>query len=316
MIKCRVCANITNNRLYSFVERYLGLGDSFDYIRCSKCNSLSIVDLPGNLEKYYPSTYYSYRIITYNRIMSYFKKHRDRYLLGKKSILGFLLSHYFDAPPYIEWLVQLGIPSGASILEVGSGAGALVVNLHDAGFRAEGIDPFLSKSLFYPNGTKVTKQTMREINGSYDCIMMHHCIEHIPDPHQVFHDLARLSKANTKILIRTPVADTFGWKTYKENWFQLDAPRHCVIYSETGFCGLASTYGFDVEKIIYDSTENLFWASEQYSSNISMLDENSYYVNSKIKKISAKKIENYRAMAMELNRVNNGDQAAYYLVKK
>ena len=275
---CRVCENTQKNLRHIFQEKYLGLGDEFEYNECGACKSLSIAEIPENMERYYPAAYYAYSVKPYNRISGFLKGRRDRHYLNRSNIVGHLLSFVYPAPVYIEWLQNLGLPFGSSILEVGSGGGTLLVNLQDAGFAATGIDPYIRKPITYPNGAKVLKQSLQETNGSYDCIMLHHSLEHIAEPREAFEHIGRLLKTGGKLLVRVPVAGTHAWKTYGKNWFQIDAPRHFVVFSEQGLCDLAARKGFQATKIVYDSTASQFWASEQYVKDIALASRTSYAI--------------------------------------
>ena len=315
MDACRVCGNTQNNQRHVFQEKYFGLGDEFEYIECSVCRSLSIVDLPENMERYYPETYYSYTVRTYNRLYGYLKGKRDLHYLGQPGIVGYFLSRILPAPPYIEWLQNLSLPFGASILEVGSGGGALVVNLQGAGFLATGIDPYIRKSLTFPNGARVLKQSLEETSGSYDCIMLHHCLEHMAAPRDAFGHFSRLLKPGGKLLVRVPLAGSHAWLTYGRNWFQLDAPRHFVIFSEEGLCRLAAEQGYETSKIVYDSTASQFWASEQYVRDIALASERSHAVHPEKSIFSVEQIAEYSRQAALLNARHAGDQASYYFHK-
>lgn len=312
MNSCRVCRNNHGNKTQVFTERYLGAGDKFGYIECSICSSLSITAIPDDMSRYYPGSYYSYTAKNYSRLQGYLKGCRDRFYLGGYSTFGRLVSNFSAAPAYIEWLKNLGLRNGASILDVGCGAGTLVVNLKDAGFKASGIDPFIAQSLYYANGAYVLKQSLVETSGSFDCIMMHHCLEHMAEPHEAFRHLSRLLKPEGKLLIRVPLTGTYAWRTYGEHWFQLDAPRHAVLFTQASLCGLAEKHGFMVDKIDYDSTASQFWGSEEYIHNIAHSGSKSYAVNPACSIFSAAEIKEFTEKASELNRCKDGDQAAFY----
>lgn len=311
---CRVCRNARNNLSHVFREQYLGLGDEFEYIECSACKSLSIVEIPECMERYYPATYYSYAVKPYNRIIGFLKGRRDRRYLGRFTFIGFLVSFFLAKPPYIEWLLNMGLSYGSSILEVGSGGGTLIVNLQDAGFPTTGIDPY-AEPITYSNGAKVIKQSLEETSGSYDCIMLHHCLEHMSAPKETFEHIGRLLKPGGKLLVRIPVAGTYAWKTYGANWFQLDAPRHFVLFSEAALCKLAEKKGFQISKIVYDSTASQIWGSEQYVHGIAHASKKSYAVHPENSMFSKREIEEFNVRAVQLNGNNNGDQAAFYFSK-
>lgn len=315
MVPCRVCGNDLNNRKHVFREKHLGMGDEFAYTECSACGSLSIDKVPENIDRYYPEDYYAFGKRPYNRAAGFLKGKRDNHYLGRSSVIGWMSSLGRTAPPYIDWLKNLELPPGSSILDVGSGDGVLVINLNDAGFRATGIDSFIREPIIYPNGARVLNQTLEDTGGSYDCVMMHHCIEHMASPQDAFIQVRRLLKPGGKLLIRTPVAGTEAWRTYGENWFQLDAPRHFVIFSEEALCRLAESMKFRTVKIIYDSMSSQFWASEQYVKSIALASERSYAVNPGRSIFSEEQISDYDKKASELNARNDGDQASFFFIK-
>jgi len=312
MNSCRVCGNSQDNRPHVFQEKYLGLGDEFEYSECGACGSLSIVAIPADIGRYYPETYYSYAPRPYNRFAGLLKGRRDLYYLGKVGIVGHLLSLFLPAPPYIEWLKNLALPVGASILDVGSGSGILIVNLQDAGFPSTGIDPYIREPIIFTNGARVLKQTLEETSGSFDCIMLHHCLEHMAAPREALEQVKRLLKPGGRVLVRVPVGGTHAWRTYGQNWFQLDAPRHFVIFSETGLRRLAAEAGFKTMKVVYDSTASQFWASEQYVNGIPLAGERSYAAHPDRSIFSAEQIKTFDKEAALLNARDDGDQASFY----
>ncbi len=316
MNACRVCGNTHENRLHTFQEKFFGLGDEFEYTECGACGSLSIVTVPENVERYYPESYYAYTVQPYNRFSGYLKGVRDRYYLNGAGVIGRLLScQRREAPNYIEWLRNLALPFGSSILDVGCGSGTLIINLQDAGFQATGIDAYISKPVTYANGVRVLKQSLQETDGRYDCIMLHHCLEHMPAPREALMHVHRLLEPGGKALVRIPVAGNYAWRTYGRNWFQLDAPRHFVILSERGLCSMAGDMGYKVRKIIYDSTASQFWASEQYVKGIALTDQRSYAVHAERSLFTPQQIAEYSKRAAQLNSNADGDQAAYYFEK-
>ena len=78
---------------------------------------------------------------------------------------------------------------------------------------------------------------------------------------------------------------------------------------------LADSLGFQIVKINYDSRSWQFWGSEQYSRDISLLQENSYYVNPKKSIFSTHDIERFERETVRLNEIGEGDQAEFYLRK-
>ena len=110
--------------------------------------------------------------------------------------------------------------------------------------------------------------------------MLHHSLEHMADPLEVFENLYRILKPNRFVLIRTPLASSYAWKKYGVNGVQLDAPRHLFLHTIESMRILAQKVGFEIDDIIFDSTEFQFLGSEQYMRDISLTDERSFKVRS------------------------------------
>jgi hypothetical protein len=60
---CKICGNIEENKVFEIREMMFGFRDEFTYFECSKCGCLQIAEIPINMEKYYPSNYYSFQKI-------------------------------------------------------------------------------------------------------------------------------------------------------------------------------------------------------------------------------------------------------------
>ena len=60
-MNCRVCnTEIFLNVVISVPEKMFGTNENFDYCICPKCKCLQIINIPDNIDKYYPSNYYSF----------------------------------------------------------------------------------------------------------------------------------------------------------------------------------------------------------------------------------------------------------------
>ena len=207
----------------------------------------------------------------------------------------------------------------SKILDIGCGTGNLLLELRELGFiHLVGIDPYIEKDIEYKNGVKILKRTIQEFseseNGKYDLIMFHHSFEHIQEPFETLEASKKLLNSDGIVLIRTPVVDSWAWENYRENWVQIDAPRHIFIYSRKSMEILAQKTGFKIKEILYDSTEFQFWGSEQYKKGIPLVSDISYAVNRKKSIFSKKQIRVFKKLAREFNLKGIGDQVAFYLV--
>ena len=59
---CKICKNAQDNIVFWAQEKMFNMNEQFQYLECSRCGCLQIKDIPTDIEKYYPSNYYSYNI--------------------------------------------------------------------------------------------------------------------------------------------------------------------------------------------------------------------------------------------------------------
>ena len=315
---CKVCGNSSNNTFYQVKEMQLGLREIFAYMKCDHCGCMQLQDIPADLGKYYPNKdYYSFNLgLDIKDKPDTLRKIKTAYLLyGKNALLGSLLSIGYKAPDYFSWLKIPGIKFNDAILDVGTGNGSLLSNLFKNGFtNLTGIDPFIEKDRHYGK-VNVLKKDIYEMQGQFDYIMLHHAFEHMDKPLKVLLRLHELLKHGKYLLIRTPMMGNYSWKKYKENWMDIDAPRHIIIHSVKSMMILAEKAGFVVKEIVFDSNYMSFIGSEQYQQDIALPDANSYSVNKTAAGFSQEEIEQFKQKAIKINKDQQGDQAAFYLFK-
>lgn len=322
--QCRICENTKYNKSHLLREMMFGTRDEFEYLECGKCGTLQIVEIP-DLSKYYPKEYYSLGEVEDVEFASNLKRKiaarlAGSYLTKGKNLLGkYVVENKdwvdFHFPPSLkESVLELSLHS--RILDFGCGTGKLLQILYQFGFRdLIGADAFIDSDIFYPNGIKIYKKTLAELSPHFDLIMLHHSFEHLPEPLETLREIYKLLGKDGFCLVRIPVVN-FAWEKYGVNWVQLDPPRHLFLYTEKSFRFLAGKAGFSVEKIIYDSEEFQFWASEYYAKNIAMNGENWFNGNFDESIFDEQQFLEWKTEAVKLNNENKGDQACFYLRKK
>jgi len=158
MMICKVCNNSNNNTKYTVREMMFGFKDEFEYFQCSKCKCLQIKNIPYDLSKYYPNDYYSFsnlkKKIKQQKFKDFFYKQNTKYLLGNKTILGFLISKFLkNRKKKLQLLLSCKLSLESKILDIGCGAGKYLMRLRECGFvNLTGIDPFIKDNVFYHNG--------------------------------------------------------------------------------------------------------------------------------------------------------------------
>ncbi len=319
MPQCRICHNTAGNTPYSVREMMFGQGERFDYFQCHRCGCLQINEIPTDLSRFYPENYYSYQappVLADNPLKSFLKRRRAAAGLGRGNLLDRLLAAVYRPPDYFTWFRRMGLARDAAVLDVGCGIGHLLLRMRKDGFTTlSGTDPFVGKPITYANGVTIHDRELADLDGPFDCVMLHHSFEHMPEPLLALREIARLLHRDRYALIRIPVASSYAWRHYREDWFNLDAPRHLHLHSLASMTRLAEAAGFTVAEVVFDSDEDQFWGSEQYRRGIPLRDPRSHAENRRASLFSKGEIRAFRRRAARLNQDNDGDTACFYLYK-
>ena len=293
VMNCVICGG-TNGTKHVFREMKYGTRDKFDYWECLDCGCLQIEGIPDNMGTYYRDDYYaSSRRFGALEPWLYRAYHKAPRLI--RSIR--------PAPEAFQSVIDAKPKPGARILDVGCGGGKLVHVLRSIGFDAHGIDPYIRAETEY-----VRRAYLHEtMAGGWDLIMFHHSLEHMTDHIDVLRTAKEKLAPGGTCLVRIPIAN-WAWRNYKENWVQLDAPRHFIIHTPQSFRLAFEAAGFQTSHIMFDSGPFQFYASELYERDIPLTQE----LPEKARLGSAA-LRRLRMRSSELNRQQLGDQAAFFL---
>jgi SAM-dependent methyltransferase len=184
-----------------------------------------------------------------------------------------------------------------------------------------GYDSFLGvDELGYGNGIDVHgTRPPRDPDGSFDIVILNHSFEHVVEPGATLAEIAALLAPDGTLFIRTPLADSYAWRTYRTNWVQLDAPRHVFIHTRASMEILATSKGLRVTDVTCDSTAWNLYASEQLRRDIPIRDPRSFASstpaspNRESPLFTASEISEFEKRAQALNRIDEGDQALLIL---
>ena len=312
---CRVCGAPGPHPALVAREMMFGTREPFEYVACTACGCVQIAEVPADLSAHYPADYYSFGAGGAGRLRRFAKRQRLRHALGLPSLGGALLTRRYGPSFVGRWLAPLRPALDSRILDVGSGAGHLLFELRDAGFTSlTGADPFAPEEV-RARGVRVLRQSIHEVEGTFDLVMLHHTFEHLPDPAETLRSARRLVRPGGRVLLRIPVADSYAFRTYGADWVQLDAPRHLFLHTEDSVGRLAAGAGFEVSAVTHDSSAFQFWGSEQYRRDIPLSDPRSYGVDPAASPFTPEEIAAFERRADELNRAGDGDQACFYLTR-
>ena len=137
----------------------------------------------------------------------------------------------------------------------------------------------------------------------------------MPNPLDVIEKISKILNNKGTCIIRTPIVNSYSWEFYKEDWVQLDAPRHLIIHSLKSLKLITEKYNMRISNYIYDSTSFQFWGSEQYLKKIPLNSSKSYLINPLKSIFSNNEINKFEKKAKNLNNKKRGDQAVFYIKK-
>jgi SAM-dependent methyltransferase len=181
---------------------------SFDYYRCSTCGLVFLWDPPTDLGRYYAGGYQPLPK-SLRRLRSMAR--RERYRL--EPILPF--------------------QRAGALLEVGPWIGLFSCNAKDAGFDVTAIEMDERCVHFLSNvvGIKAIQSsdpavTIAGMSRDFEVIALWHSIEHIPRPWEVLRRAAEHLSRDGILVVSAPNPESFQFRTLRERWLHLDAPRH------------------------------------------------------------------------------------------
>ncbi len=315
--ECRICGNADDNRPYEAPELMYGFRDVHLYFQCAHCQCLQIAQFPPDIERYYGGKYYSYQSRSSTALKSALIRSRDAYAMFGAGWIGAGLCRAFPTDEY-DFLQPLRstLSKDHRILDVGCGAGALLRAMRRVGFgRLDGIDPFGSEDGVIEPGLTIRKTFIHDLHGTYDLVMFHHSLEHVPDQLATLQSAFRLLAPGGQCVVRIPTVSSYAWRQYGIHWVQLDAPRHYFLHSRQSMSLIAAQAGFEVASVVCDGTAFQFWGSEQYASGIALRDRRSYWVNPRASMFSKADMAQFTERAKAANAAGEGDQCAFYLRK-
>jgi len=312
---CGICGNADANRTYEAREMMFGTRQAYPYFQCASCGCLQIAEFPSDLSRHYPSGYPSFKPAIdrrfVNPVRNVFRIARYRYAVLNEGFFGRILCAI--APKEgLRFLSLVPLKSDSRVLDVGSGTGELLFLLRRIGMtELLGVDAFVEHTLDYPNGLKVLKGTIHDVTGEWDCVILSHSLEHMPDQVGTMQAAAGLLAPGGCCLVRIPIV-SWAWEHYGVNWAGLDAPRHFFLHSLKSFGLLVARAGLRVERTTHESTHLQFRGSELYARGIPLLSD-----RSEARSVFTRaQLREFRRQAEELNRQHRGDQATFYLHRK
>lgn len=323
---CPFCARGQGTDPLDVKEMMFGWDESFTYLTCDACGTVWLKDVPEDLGRYYPRDYYSVEIdpehaIGRPGVRQLASTVARSVLFGSSRIANaarraIKMREFHSYVTVLEGIAAAGMPQGKQtrVLDVGCGSGIMIYALALAGVREPlGVDPFAPEDRDFDNGARLVRKDLDDVPGTFDLIMFHHSLEHVPDPAGSLRSAMDKLAPGGRILVRMPTVSSLAYETFGPDWFQLDAPRHLSIPSRAGVDALAERVGLRVVRTRDDSTSAQFWASEQVRRGIHLFAPTSHMVSESDSAFSKAELAAWSERAKELNESDRGDQVAWVL---
>lgn len=332
-LRCRICDAGGPHQSFSIREMMFGTRENFQYFLCRVCGCLQISEIPSDLERHYPSNYYSMdKYHPGNRdhwapLTRAFMRQRVRLaLFGRGYRIARLVSCgrpmpalFFRSQPAL--LRNANLPGfDAAILDVGCGDAARW--LHDLGKlgfnRLSGVDPFIERSRTV-QGVQLIKSDLATFaigrEGTFDLVTFNHSLEHLPNQAEALATTVSLLKPQATCVVRIPVLPCASWDKYGTDWVELDAPRHLYIHSHTSIRMLGEQVGMKLNQVFYDTSDFEFYGSEQYARDIALTDSQSVWTNPNTTLFSPDERRRFEELAAQANRTETAGRAAFVFRK-
>jgi len=318
-MKCLACENESDAATFPVREMMFGTREAFDYQQCEACGSVQVAAIPDDLARHYPSAYFSFTSqehLTRLGLRAWIDAARVSHALGKGSLVGMLASRLAKPLDYLPWVRRAEVDRDARILDVGCGAGRLLLRMKLGGFQhCTGVDPFLDQTIAYSNGVTVHKMELVALAesdaGPFDLVMFHHSFEHLVDPQQALDAATSLLAPGGTVLIRIPASDSLAFDIYREHWVGLDAPRHLFLPSARGMTACAGRAGLQVIHRDTKARRSQLVASELYKRDV---PANAPKQGKDV--FNASDLAAFDRQVDEAQRAERGAEATYYLRRK
>ena len=247
---CPVCFSRDRSYCFEAHDRMFDFPGNFQIYKCLTCGLTYIGNPPKSKEigKYYPKTrYYSYRDQNDD---GFFGALRNYLLLHyyQPTIWSRLLTGFIPNVPAIPQYQKNGI-----IMDIGCGTGGTLISLGKLGWHTYGVDINANAiAIAKANGVEHafvgTYQKLTQFPDNYfDAIRLYHVIEHLHDPGDCLKVIRRKLKKNGELIIGTPNADSLVSNIFGTYWYNLDAPRHLVLFNPKTLESTIKKFGFRIQ---------------------------------------------------------------------
>jgi 2-polyprenyl-3-methyl-5-hydroxy-6-metoxy-1,4-benzoquinol methylase len=239
---CPLCGSTTSEVIHARDRNRRISPETFEYIRCERCGSVSLRNVPPDLARYYPESYYAV-----------------------PSTLA-ELDGLTQGERYKVHLIQPWVASGR-LVEVGPAYGMFARVAQQAGFEVDTIEMDARCCAFLRDVVGVGATQSGDVAGTLegfapaDVIAMWHVLEHLPDPQVTLAAAASRLRPVGILVLATPNPKALQFRLFGRFWAHLDAPRHLHLLSSTLVADEGRALGLEPVLLTMTDTGSLGWNS-------------------------------------------------------
>ncbi len=146
-----------------------------------------------------------------------------------------------------------GVRQGGRVLELGAGAGELVVELQRAGFDARGIEPspraIEAAAVLGARVVEGTAESAEVDSASEDAVVIWHALEHLGDPAEAVLRASEWLVPGGRLIIGVPDLSSLQARIGGDRWFHQDVPRHRTHFTSAGLVRMLERSGFQIARV-------------------------------------------------------------------
>jgi 2-polyprenyl-3-methyl-5-hydroxy-6-metoxy-1,4-benzoquinol methylase len=202
----------------------MGKKGGFEWLNCRACDTLYVAMLPT-------------------------EESRMKYETG-----GYYNDENLTVPEFITRRLEEIVESFApyrltnKLLDIGCGAGSLLMAAKKAGWEAEGVEvSHPTVEHLRNNGLKVFSGDLKEAafpTGNFDVVTAAELIEHVSDPSSLVEEIGRILRPGGVFWATSPHAKGASARVLKLKWSTVSPPEHLHLFSTGGLRKLLMSHGF------------------------------------------------------------------------